>query len=128
MTSPLFPNQTVNTSLVISPRGPVQKMDPLTLLQVAVKNNIDVLYFSTCVPMHMLFSENGQMGGYVCVCVGGGGGGVASSLGPAQLAVLLCYCKQYNDWHGRGTRLCGGVVQCSPKEVTRGLPSFSRYL
>ena len=75
MTSPLFPNQTVNTSLVISPSGPVQKMDPLTLLQVAVKNNIDVLYFSICVPMHMLFSENGQMGGYnVCVYVGMAGG------------------------------------------------------
>ena len=60
--SPLMPNQTVNVVLGIAPGGPVQKMNPLSQLQVAVKNNIDVLYFSTRVPMHVLFSEDGQMG------------------------------------------------------------------
>jgi len=59
--SPLMPNQTVNVVLGIAPGGPVQKMNPLSQLQVAVKNNIDVLYFSTRVPMHVLFSEDGQM-------------------------------------------------------------------
>jgi len=57
-----MPNQTVNVVLGIAPGGPVQKMNPLSQLQVAVKNNIDVLYFSTRVPMHVLFSEDGQMG------------------------------------------------------------------
>ena len=37
-------------------------MDPLTNIQVAVKNNIDVFYFSCLVPMHVLFVEGGQMG------------------------------------------------------------------
>ena len=38
------------------------KMSPLTQLQVAVKNNVDVFYFSMDVPMHVLFSEEGKMG------------------------------------------------------------------
>ena len=39
-------------------------MDPLTNLQVAVKNNIDVFYFSCVVPMYVFFVEAGQMGTY----------------------------------------------------------------
>ena len=37
-------------------------MDPLTNLQVAVKNNVDVFYFSCMVPYNVLFAEDGQMG------------------------------------------------------------------
>jgi len=29
--------------------------------QVAVKNNVDVFYFSCIVPMHVLFTEDGEM-------------------------------------------------------------------
>jgi len=29
---------------------------------VAVKNNIDVFYFSTLYPLHILFVEDGKMG------------------------------------------------------------------
>jgi AP-1 complex subunit beta-1 len=29
---------------------------------VAVKNNIDVFYFSTLYPLHVLFVEDGKMG------------------------------------------------------------------
>ena len=39
-------------------------MEPLTNVQVAIKNNIDVFYFSCIVPMHVLFIEAGQMGRY----------------------------------------------------------------
>ena len=31
------------------------------ILQVAVKNNIDVFYFSTLIPLHVLFVEDGEM-------------------------------------------------------------------
>ena len=45
-------------------------MDPLTNLQVAIKNNVDVFYFSCVVPYNVLFAEDGQMGkravSYVC--------------------------------------------------------------
>merc|ERR1719420_2803901 len=41
--------------------GAVQKMEPLTNLQVAVKNNIDVFYFATIVPTHVYFTEDGAM-------------------------------------------------------------------
>ncbi|XP_013383194.1 AP-1 complex subunit beta-1 isoform X1 [Lingula anatina] len=58
---PLTPNQTANTSLPLNTSGPVMKMDPLTNVQVAIKNNIDVFYFSTIVPLHVLFSEDGEM-------------------------------------------------------------------
>ena len=37
-------------------------MDPLNNLQVAIKNNLDVFYFSCTVPYNVLFTEDGQMG------------------------------------------------------------------
>ena len=59
--SPLNPNQTVDVSLPLSNTGPIQKMDPLTNLQVAIKNNVDVFYFSCIVPMHVYCTEDGAM-------------------------------------------------------------------
>ncbi|XP_030073371.1 AP-1 complex subunit beta-1 isoform X2 [Microcaecilia unicolor] len=59
--APLAPNQTVDVSLPLSTVGSVMKMDPLNNLQVAVKNNIDVFYFSTLYPLHILFVEDGKM-------------------------------------------------------------------
>ena len=47
---------------IFSLDGAVQRMDPLMNLQVAVKNNIDVFYFSCIVPMHVLFVKDGNMG------------------------------------------------------------------
>uniref|UniRef100_A0A8C7RV19 AP complex subunit beta n=1 Tax=Oncorhynchus mykiss TaxID=8022 RepID=A0A8C7RV19_ONCMY len=60
--TPLGPNQTIEVSLPLSTVGPVMKMDPLNNLQVAVKNNIDVFYFSCQYPISMLFVEDGKMG------------------------------------------------------------------
>ncbi|XP_006822988.1 AP-1 complex subunit beta-1-like [Saccoglossus kowalevskii] len=57
----LNPNQSFDTSLPLSPVGPIQRMDPLTNLQVAIKNNIDVFYFSCIMPIHTLFVEDGVM-------------------------------------------------------------------
>lgn len=37
-------------------------MDPLYLIQVAVKNNVGVLYFSFNLPAQSLFTEDGKMG------------------------------------------------------------------
>ncbi|XP_067911592.1 AP-1 complex subunit beta-1 [Heterodontus francisci] len=59
--APLAPNQTIEASLPLNTVGPVMKMDPLTNLQVAVKNNIDVFYFSCLYPINMLFVEDGKM-------------------------------------------------------------------
>uniref|UniRef100_A0A2I2ZHA4 AP complex subunit beta n=1 Tax=Gorilla gorilla gorilla TaxID=9595 RepID=A0A2I2ZHA4_GORGO len=59
--APLSPNQTVEISLPLSTVGSVMKMEPLNNLQVAVKNNIDVFYFSTLYPLHILFVEDGKM-------------------------------------------------------------------
>ncbi|XP_065176456.1 AP-1 complex subunit beta-1-like [Sycon ciliatum] len=58
---PIAANQSIQTSLAINTNGPVQRVDPLTLLQVAMKNNIDVFYFSCQVPYWVLWDENGQM-------------------------------------------------------------------
>ncbi|KAF7632781.1 AP complex subunit beta [Meloidogyne graminicola] len=57
----IFPNQTVSTNLICSTNGPIQKMDPLNNLQVAIKNNIDVFYFAVVVPLNVYFDESGQM-------------------------------------------------------------------
>nr|CAH8829665.1 unnamed protein product [Trichobilharzia regenti] len=59
--TPLMPHQSVNKSLPLATTGPVMKMDPLMNLQIAVKNNVDVFYFATLVPMHILFVEDGEM-------------------------------------------------------------------
>ncbi|VDK59023.1 unnamed protein product [Gongylonema pulchrum] len=36
-------------------------MEPLTNLQVAIKNDIGVFYFATVVPLSVYFDESGQM-------------------------------------------------------------------
>ncbi len=51
----------MDVSLPLGTNGPVQRMDPLTTLQVAVKNNIDVFYFASSVPTHVFFAEDGAM-------------------------------------------------------------------
>ncbi|KAI9559590.1 hypothetical protein GHT06_013595 [Daphnia sinensis] len=59
--SPLAPNQSYEAVLPLNPTGPVQRMEPLTNLQVAIKNNIDVFYFAVVMPMNIFFAEDGQM-------------------------------------------------------------------
>ncbi|XP_043919212.1 AP-2 complex subunit beta isoform X1 [Protopterus annectens] len=59
--TPLMPNQSIDISLPLNTMGPVMKMEPLNNLQVAVKNNIDVFYFSCLIPLNILFVEDGKM-------------------------------------------------------------------
>ncbi|CAF1348945.1 unnamed protein product, partial [Adineta ricciae] len=61
VTGPLFPNQTVSAQLVLTTNGPTLKMDPLTNLQVAVKNNVEVFYFACVVPIHVYFILDTEM-------------------------------------------------------------------
>ena len=58
---PLNPNQTSNGAVNISGGGPVLRQSPLNLLQIALKNNAGVYYFSTNVPPHVLLSSDGKM-------------------------------------------------------------------
>ncbi|XP_013142094.1 PREDICTED: AP-1 complex subunit beta-1 [Papilio polytes] len=48
-------------ALPLAAAGPVQRMDPLNNLQVAIKNNVDVFYFACLIPAHVLFTEDGQL-------------------------------------------------------------------
>ncbi|KAI9363455.1 adaptin N terminal region-domain-containing protein [Zopfochytrium polystomum] len=57
---PLNPSQTADVTLPLATTGGVQKMEPLNLLQVAIKNNVGVYYFQTAVPCHVLFTEDGS--------------------------------------------------------------------
>ena len=57
----LQPSQSVTTSLALNTAGQIMKMSPINTLQVAIKNNIDVFYFSVAVPMHVYFSEEGEI-------------------------------------------------------------------
>ncbi|KAG8455656.1 hypothetical protein GDO86_001735 [Hymenochirus boettgeri] len=59
--TPLAPNQSTEVSLPLNTIGSVMKMEPLNNLQVAVKNNVDVFYFSVLYPLHILFVEDGKM-------------------------------------------------------------------
>merc|ERR1719216_60351 len=53
--------QTLDVSVPMSTTGPVQKMDPLTNIQVAIKNSVDIFYFACLAPIHIFFSEEGNM-------------------------------------------------------------------
>lgn len=59
--SPLPPGVSHECSLPLATNGVVQRMDPLSNLQVAVKNNIEVFYFACLIPMNVFFVEDGQM-------------------------------------------------------------------
>ena len=59
--APVGPNQSADVAVPLSTTGPVQRMEPLTNLQVAVKNNIDVFYFAVVMPAHVFFTEDGSM-------------------------------------------------------------------
>ncbi|CAB3222116.1 unnamed protein product [Arctia plantaginis] len=51
----------VEAPLALATTGPVQRMEPLNNLQVAIKNNVDVFYFACLIPVHILFMEDGQL-------------------------------------------------------------------
>jgi AP-1 complex subunit beta-1 len=53
--------QTLDISLPMNTTGPVQKMDPLTNIQVAIKSTVDIFYFACIAPLHIFFSEDGAM-------------------------------------------------------------------
>ncbi|XP_074605239.1 adaptor protein complex 1/2, beta subunit [Brevipalpus obovatus] len=59
--SPLMPNISSEVRLPLVTTGPTMAMDPLTTLQVAIKNNVDVFYFSCIVPLHVFCTEDGSM-------------------------------------------------------------------
>lgn len=59
--SPLMPNQSSDVRLPLNTTGPIMAMNPLTNLQVAVKNNVGIFYFSTIVPLHVFCVEDGSM-------------------------------------------------------------------
>ena len=60
--TPLVPNQSIDGSLPLNTLGPFMKIVPLNNLQVAVKNNTDVFYFSCLVPLNVLFCRRQQNG------------------------------------------------------------------
>ncbi|XP_012253878.2 AP-1 complex subunit beta-1 isoform X2 [Athalia rosae] len=58
---PLNPGASIETNIILSTAGAVQRMDPLNDLQVAMKNNIGIFYFACLVPMNVYFTEDGQL-------------------------------------------------------------------
>ncbi|ERL90286.1 hypothetical protein D910_07638 [Dendroctonus ponderosae] len=59
--SALQPGQSLEYSLPLGTTGPVQRMEPLTTLQVAIKNNVDVFYYACQIPIQILFIEDGTL-------------------------------------------------------------------
>lgn len=57
----LPPSQTAEASLQLNATGPVQRMEPINNLQIAIKNNVDVFYFACLVHGQTMFSEDGQL-------------------------------------------------------------------
>lgn len=57
----LPPGQSLEYRLLLNTTGPVQRMEPLTTLQVAIKNNVDVFYYACQIPLQILFTEDGTL-------------------------------------------------------------------
>lgn len=57
----LQPGENLEGTVQLNTNGPVQRMEPLTTLQVAVKNNVDIFYYACQIPIQILFSEDGQL-------------------------------------------------------------------
>ncbi len=49
------PNQSYEAVLLLTPTGPVQRMEPLTNLKVTIKNKIDVFYLSVVQTLSLTF-------------------------------------------------------------------------
>lgn len=59
--SPLLPGIKTNVQLTLVPTGTVQRMDPVNVLQVAIKNNNGVYYFQTTIPLFVLLDERASL-------------------------------------------------------------------
>eukprot|EP00126_Sphaerothecum_destruens_P006877 Sdes_comp19568_c0_seq1m11246 len=62
VSTPVLPNSLIQLSCPLTTLGGVQKMTPINTLQIALKNNVDIFYFSVLVPAHVLFVEDGDIG------------------------------------------------------------------
>jgi len=57
----LPPGQSIHYPLPVATNGPLSQGTVTTVVQMAVKNNIDILYFAPEVPLHVLFTEAGRL-------------------------------------------------------------------
>jgi AP-1 complex subunit beta-1 len=56
------PGQSVDTSLALTVNPSMMSSTPVNgAIQVALKNNVGVFYFQITLPLHVLFSEQGQI-------------------------------------------------------------------
>ena len=53
--------QTLDISLPMNCTGAVQKVNPITNIQVAIRNSIDIFFFASIAPLHIFFTEDGVM-------------------------------------------------------------------
>jgi AP-1 complex subunit beta-1 len=60
----LLPQQKADTLLLLGTHPNMLNPNPPTspVIQIALKNNIDVFYFQMNIPLHVLLGENGQLG------------------------------------------------------------------
>uniref|UniRef100_A0A7N5JE70 Adaptor related protein complex 1 subunit beta 1 n=1 Tax=Ailuropoda melanoleuca TaxID=9646 RepID=A0A7N5JE70_AILME len=111
--APLSPNQTVEISLPLNTVGSVMKMEPLNNLQVAVKNNIDVFYFSTLYPLHILFVEDGKMEA------------VSSRLQGSNIFTVAKRNVEAQDMLYQSLKLTNGIWVLAELRIQPGNPSFT---
>ncbi|RLV97759.1 hypothetical protein DV515_00011460 [Chloebia gouldiae] len=114
--APLAPNQSVEISLPLNTVGSVMKMEPLNNLQVAVKNNIDVFYFSTLYPLHILFVEDGKMDA------------VSSKLQGSNIFTIAKRNVEGQDMLYQSLKLTNGIWVLAELRIQPSNPSFTLSL
>jgi hypothetical protein len=55
----LFPHSNQTVSVQLAYTSSVQKVNPATLIQAAIKNSVGAFYFTADIPIEMLFGEDG---------------------------------------------------------------------
>lgn len=61
VSAPLAPSASVDCKIKLTTTGQIQKTNPINTLQVAIKNNAGVSFWSCLLPLHIFFVSSGKM-------------------------------------------------------------------
>ena len=57
----IMPGQSADFSLPLAANGPLSTGPVTNIIQMAVKNNIDIFYFQHQIPLHLLYVPSGKL-------------------------------------------------------------------
>merc|ERR1712059_142190 len=107
-------------SLAMNTTGPVQKMDPLTNIQVAIKNTVDIFYFACIAPLHIFFSEDGAMENVECTS-----DGISTKMGQNNAFTVAKRTLEGQDMIYQSLKLTNGIWGLVEIKLAPGNPAIT---